>query len=334
MSNTAAPLRVFVCEFITGGGLGGAPLAGGLAHEGDLMLTRVLQDLADTGRVDLSLTRDRRMAPLDLPARVIPVTATESIWSRWEECVRQCDAVLPIAPETGGVLERLSRLVLANGKLLLGSAPEAIRIAASKIETAELLASHGISTVTTVTVRDPIPSARDGWVIKPDDGAGCEHTYHFATLGSLRSWLPCAEENQIVQPYLPGIAASASVFCHEGSAWLLACNRQMVELIDGELHCTGIAVNALAGSQDQVKPIIEQVARILPGLGGYVGIDLVFTTRGPVVMEINPRLTTAYAGLRNCMAINPGALLLELLIDGKPLAYDVRALGSRLVALT
>ncbi len=34
------------------------------------------------------------------------------------------------------------------------------------------------------------------------------------------------------------------------------------------------------------------------------------------------------------MGINPGALLLDLLIDGKPPAYDVRALGSRLVALT
>jgi len=298
------------------------------------MLTRVLQDLADTGRVDLSLTRDRRMAPLDLPVRIIPVTATESIWSQWEECVRQCDAVLPIAPETGGVLERLSRLVLASGKLLLGSAPEAIRIAASKIETAELLASHGISAVNTVTVRDPIPSAGDGWVVKPDDGAGCEHTYHFATLDSLRSRLPCAEENQIVQPYLPGIAASASLFCHEGSAWLLACNRQMVSCINGELRCNGIAVNALAGYADQIKPIMEQVARILPGLSGYVGIDLVFTARGPVVMEINPRLTTAYVGLRDCMAINPGALLLELLIDGKPLGYDVRAVGSRFVAST
>ncbi len=297
------------------------------------MLARVLQDLADTGRVDLSLTRDRRMAPLDLPVRVIPVTATESIWSRWEECVRQCDAVLPIAPETGGVLERLSRLVLANGKLLLGSAPEAIRIAASKIETAELLASHGISTVTTVTVRDPIASARDGWVVKPDDGAGCEHTYHFATLDNLRSWLQHAEENHVVQPYLPGIAASASFICHDGSAWLLACNRQMVNCIGGELHCTGIGVNALAGYADQVKPIIEQVARILPGLSGFVGVDLVFTRRGPVVVEVTPRLTTAYVGLRDCMAINPGALLLDL-IDGKPPAHDVRALGSRLVALT
>ncbi|MGH8659932.1 MAG: ATP-grasp domain-containing protein [Gammaproteobacteria bacterium] len=311
-----------------------APLAVGLVHEGDLMLTRVLLDLADTGRVDLSFIRDRRMAPLDLPARVIPVSATESIWSRWEECVRQCDAVLPIAPESGGVLERLSRLVVANHKLLLGSAPEAVRIAASKIETAELLARHGIPTLTTVTVRDPIPYAPDGWVVKPDDGAGCEHTHHFATRDSLRSWLQHAEENHVVQPYLPGIAASASLICHAGSAWLLACNRQMVNCIGGELHCTGIGVNALPGYEDQVKPIIEQVARILPGLSGFVGVDLVFTRRGPVVVEINPRLTTAYVGLRDCMAINPGALLLDLLIDGKPPAHDVRALGSCLVALT
>lgn len=298
------------------------------------MLTRVLGDLADTGRVDLSLTRDRRMAPLDLPARVIPVSATESIWSQWEECIGKCDGVLPIAPETGGVLERLSRLVVANGKVLLGSAPQAIRIAASKIETAELLASRGTPTVTTLTVRDPIPYARDGWVVKPDDGAGCEHTYRFANLDSLQSWLQHAERNHVVQPYLPGIAASASVFCHEGSAWLLACNRQMVGCINGELRCNGVAVNALTEYADQVKPIIEQVARILPGLSGFVGVDLVLTTQGPVVMEINPRITTAYVGLRDCTGINPGALLLDLLIDGKPPAIDMRALGSRLVALT
>jgi predicted ATP-grasp superfamily ATP-dependent carboligase len=36
----------------------------------------------------------------------------------------------------------------------------------------------------------------------------------------------------------------------------------------------------------------------LPGLRGFVGIDVVWhPQRGPVVIEVNPRLTVAYAGL-------------------------------------
>ena len=34
---------------------------------------------------------------------------------------------------------------------------------------------------------------------------------------------------------------------------------------------------------------------------------------GPVVLEINPRLTTSYVGLRPALGRNPAALVLELL---------------------
>jgi len=40
------------------------------------------------------------------------------------------------------------------------------------------------------------------------------------------------------------------------------------------------------------------VAATLPGLRGFVGIDLVWhAQRGPVLIEINPRLTCSYVGL-------------------------------------
>lgn len=329
----AIPLQVFVCEFITGGGLGTDPLPAGLAREGDMMLRRVLEDLADTGRVGLTTTRDPRMPPLDLPVTVIHASPTESIWDQWQQCMQRCDAVLPIAPETGGVLERLSRLVLANGKLLMGSTPLAVRIAANKLATAKWLARHGIPTVPTFPLKGPIPSSPHGWVVKPDDGAGCEDTYYIDTLDQLEP-RALRRANAVVQPYLHGIAASASLLCLKGQAWLLACNRQRVECKAGRLRCTGIEVNALAGYQQDVQAMIAQIACALPGLRAYVGIDLVITARGPVVMEINPRLTTAYVGLRDCMEINPGALLLELLIDGKAPPEGARAHGSYTIALT
>jgi predicted ATP-grasp superfamily ATP-dependent carboligase len=54
----------------------------------------------------------------------------------------------------------------------------------------------------------------------------------------------------------------------------------------------------------------------VPGLAGFVGVDLVLADGGPVVVEINPRLTTAYLGLRRACAANVAALALEAL-DGR-----------------
>jgi predicted ATP-grasp superfamily ATP-dependent carboligase len=42
----------------------------------------------------------------------------------------------------------------------------------------------------------------------------------------------------------------------------------------------------------------------LPGLQGYVGVDLVLTNQEAWLMEINPRLTTTYIGLRQVIQLN------------------------------
>jgi predicted ATP-grasp superfamily ATP-dependent carboligase len=42
----------------------------------------------------------------------------------------------------------------------------------------------------------------------------------------------------------------------------------------------------------------------VPGLQGCFGIDFVQTAGGPVVIEINPRLTSSYAGLKAALGIN------------------------------
>jgi predicted ATP-grasp superfamily ATP-dependent carboligase len=48
----------------------------------------------------------------------------------------------------------------------------------------------------------------------------------------------------------------------------------------------------------------------IPGLRGYVGVDLVLTNAGPVLIEVNPRLTTAYLGVRASINENVAALAL------------------------
>jgi predicted ATP-grasp superfamily ATP-dependent carboligase len=54
------------------------------------------------------------------------------------------------------------------------------------------------------------------------------------------------------------------------------------------------------------------VAKAIPGLRGFVGIDLVWHPRcGPVVIEVNPRVTCAYVGLSASLGRNLAAELLR-----------------------
>ena len=56
----------------------------------------------------------------------------------------------------------------------------------------------------------------------------------------------------------------------------------------------------------------QSVCRAIPGLWGYVGVDLIMTEEGPVVLEVNPRLTTSYVGLSQSIGINLASLMLQL----------------------
>ncbi|HSS45819.1 MAG TPA: ATP-grasp domain-containing protein [Burkholderiales bacterium] len=314
-------MRIFVYEHITGGGLLDQALPARLAREGGVMLTALLRDLADIPEVEIITSRDPRLPALDQPAKVLVPQNAEEAALVFRDGAEMADAVWPIAPETGGVLEHLSRSVLEQDKILLGSRPEAVRLAASKLATSRQLARHGISAVPTYAATDRISDTAEGWVVKPDDGAGCGDTHWFSTLEATRHWLSrtTGAEYYVLQPFIPGKALSLSLLCRAGQAFLLSCNNQRVVVRDGQFHFLGSVVNAMIDGDGAFAELARRVAAAIPGLWGYVGIDLVQSETGAVVMEVNPRLTTSYAGLREALGCNPAALVLGLLDDAKPL---------------
>ena len=78
----------------------------------------------------------------------------------------------------------------------------------------------------------------------------------------------------------------------------------------------GCQVNALYDADGHWQSLAGRVALAIPELWGYAGIDLILGPDGPVILEINPRLTTSYAGLRSATGENPAALVLDLLRTG------------------
>jgi predicted ATP-grasp superfamily ATP-dependent carboligase len=312
-------LRLLICEYVTGGGCLGQPLPASLAREGHMMLAALVKDVAAVGGIEIVSVRDARLGVPDLPAAFRTLGATDDPWRAWGDAFETVDAVWPIAPETGGALTRLSELVLSAGRRLIGSRPRGVALAASKQAAARHLAAHDIPVVPTLPAealrRDDLPPARYGWVAKPDDGAGAESTRLFRHREEMQRWLAAMPERAgfVVQPYVEGVAASLSMLCQDGRAWLLSCNRQEIAIEDGLFRFRGSIVGGLEERRPRYEPVAAAVAAAMPELWGYVGIDLVDGEAGALVLDVNPRLTTSYVGLRDAIGMNPARLVLDLI---------------------
>jgi predicted ATP-grasp superfamily ATP-dependent carboligase len=200
---------------------------------------------------------------------------------------------------------------LTSGLALLGSRPDAIAVASSKLATARLLARAGIAVAAVVASEQELPAGLREIVAKPDDGAGCQDTLLFGDRDELRAWCrQHAQANTVLQAYVRGEARSHSLLCCDGRVRMLACNRQHVEIHEGVFRFNGVRVNAVA--PQPYATLASAIARAMPGLWGLCGVVFVETGAGPVVIEVNPRLTTSYAGLHRALGINPARLVLEL----------------------
>ena len=290
-----------------------------------MMRDALLRDLAAMPEIAVSLTHDARLpapgAGVVGGVEAIRIDPQQDVSAVWREGMRQADASWIIAPETGGILSALNGLALAQGDLI-GCAPAVVDRMADKFETFRALSAAGITTLPTIRATSwpaASPATVTGaWVVKPDDGVGCEGVRYFPDTSALQDWLAQhATSRYLIQPYQPGEAASLSMVCRQGRACLLSCNRQQVQIKDGVFHYSGSTVNALTHRWDSFEALAQDIAAAFPGLHGYVGVDVIVAGEVLYVVEINPRLTTSYAGLHASLGCNPARLILDFLYNDR-----------------
>ena len=149
-STRPLPSAILVHEYVTGGGWPTPDPPPRLAAEALAILRALLADLRAWGRFPVVATRDRRLHSTPLTAdRVVDLDA-EVYPTRVVELARECGAALVVAPEGGGALEQLSRLLSDNGVCLLGSLPEAVAVAADKWECHRRFSRAGLPTPRTI----------------------------------------------------------------------------------------------------------------------------------------------------------------------------------------
>lgn len=302
-----APLKVLAFDYASAGGPMTRRLPQSLRRQGDMLLQALQADL-------------RALPGVELTSMALPHDASQEFQDqaafseRFAACMAAADAVWPLASESEGLLERLSHDILHAKRILLGSAPGAVRVAASKLKVARALADAGVPVAATYSPHAILPDEPGPWVVKPDDGAGCYNIRLFSDRAAALAWIrAAAAEDYVLQPFVAGKLGSLSLLCCDGVARVLSCNVERMAMRNNRFHFLGSTVNGMGDHDGSLDRLAQRVAAAIPSLWGYVGVDFVLTAEGAVVLDVNPRLTAAYAGLHASIGRNPAGLVIELL---------------------
>ncbi len=332
-------MKIFVHESITGGGLGSSMIVPTLLAEGRMMLDALLTDLLRLEEHQLLLLIDRRrLEQVPLHPRLRVVDGRRGYHRIFREMVEEADAALLVAPETAGLLEGITAIVEASGKLVLGSSTAGIKVAGDKALTYQLLKTSGIPTPETHRIRhvdDTATLARHlGYpvVIKSLDGVGCQSVFIARRELELQralgaAWREMGPEVLLLQPYAEGVHASVSLVTDGVRSLPLTLNLQEIRGRT-RLRYHGGRVPLEHPLRSLAFRRAEQVVMAIPGLKGYVGIDMVLTDRDAVVIEVNPRLTTSYVGIQRVLRQNLATLILDAVGGRLPDPGQIQIVGT------
>jgi len=332
-------MRIFVYEFLTGGGLldegGAAADVQSLHDEGAAMVAALAGDFAALSEVEVTILRDAR-SPLVTPpgVRVCEVASGESEKRAFASAAAEADWTVVIVPELDGRLVERCSLVAESGGRLLGTSDRGLAIACDKHATAEHLRTAGVA-----SPRGWAIDASATWpalvrypaVIKPRDGAGSQGVRLLrAAPERLLSATPFSPPERIpgwgqagyrLEEFCPGEAVSVALVCGpDGQFALPPCRQKLSQ--DGRFVYLGGSLPVAPDLANRAASLAKRAVAALPGALGYVGVDLVLGADhdggNDFVIEINPRLTTSYIGLRVVARENLAAALLDVAEGRRP----------------
>jgi predicted ATP-grasp superfamily ATP-dependent carboligase len=326
-------MHFFLYEWASGGGLVNEPgvLPASLVREGVTLVGLLAADLTRIAGARVTALRDPRVVQLAMHGgEIIDVQSSAEHFEEFERFAAAADATILIAPEFDGILLKAARHVVACGGRLLSPPPDFVRIATDKHETCKRLAAAGVPVPTGVVLEPeqklPVDFSYPA-VLKPVHGAGSQDTFLVA---SPHDEPPPYAWPRRLERYMPGLAASVAFLCGPaGRVPLTPCKQRISE--DGQLRYQGGELPLAAGLGQRAVALADRVLAALPDARGYVGVDLVLG-RDPggaedFVVEVNPRLTTSYVGLRAAATSNLAEAMIRVAEgDASPVEFFARSL--------
>ena len=328
-------MKVIVYEHGSGGGYAGQPIPPAVLSEGFGMLRSIVADFKAAGH-EVTVLLDARISKLNPPLdaeSVVPIFYPKEPAKFLSSIAKINDALYIIAPETGKTLQSFVELAEKTKKTSLNCESNAIEKVADKAVFYETLQKLAVTPKTVIlNLDDGLAKAKQkvkkelGYpvVLKPADGISCSGLSLVNEEAQLAKAVAkisaeCSSKRFIAQEFVRGEAASVSLLSTGKKAMALSLNKQNIILASSD------AISSYQGGivpfdhwlKQEAFKVAEKVAEAFSGLRGYVGIDFVLTEHKPFVVDINPRLTTSYIGLRKVAGFNVAQALVNAVLEGR-----------------
>ena len=314
-------MRIFVGEYVCGGGLANLPMEQipqSLRREGSAMLHAVAADLAEFSEivvaVDSRFDASRLQESIGSGIELKQMDSDTALWSQWVAAADQCDAALIVAPESNGVLAQAVAMLRAGGVDVIAGSGDFLRTASDKLLTAKALTLAGVAHPMHMALSDRKNAKKlakfERFVVKPRDGCGTNEIQTFDTLEDAKAEL---EENQLLQAWMPGKPVSIAMVASATQQVFLPAVGQEIE----DRTCEYAGGQGPLGDDAQrrlTNLAVRAIEAMPPTVRGFVGFDMLLGSRPSedYVIEINPRLTTSYVGLRRMIHGNLAARLFDI----------------------
>lgn len=326
-------MKLLVYEHVSGGGFADESIPANILSEGFGMLRTLISDFKAAGH-NVTTTLDSRIARINPPIGadcVVPVFSSHETQVNIHKFAESADAVYIIAPETGGVLKSFVELIEQTGAASLNCLACSIEKVSDKIAFYESMRKLELPLPEMII----FPVAKDlkeikkvirrrltfPMIFKPSDGVSCSGLSIVRNeeqiVGAVdKIKMSSSNKHLLVQELVEGVAASVSLFSTGSNAVSISLNRQDIT-IETPDNCSSYSGGvAPFGHPLETKAfeVAEKLVKSVPNLRGYVGVDFVLTENEAVTIEVNPRLTTSYVGLRNVINFNPAQAMVNAVL--------------------
>ncbi|MFX0103898.1 MAG: ATP-grasp domain-containing protein [Candidatus Hodarchaeota archaeon] len=327
---------IFIFEFVSGGGFSKVNIPISLFCEGFGMLRSIITDFKALD-FEIYTILDYRIFFLSsfIQADLVEkVNFNDDYLKIFKNFAKDCKYVFIIAPESSNVLYKLTKVVNDYDKIILSTNLRGIKLGSSKIRTCKFFKKNNVLTPRTYA----IPYKKEYLdlnfivqkhrklncpiVIKPEDGVGAESIYYFEKENQIINYF---KENKginddrrkfILQEFIEGRDLSISMISSpnlfDQNPIILSVNSQFINIKELKPEYFG-GCTPLGNYKEILKDLSIITKKIdFSKFDGYIGID--FIEKYPssfYFIEINPRLTTSYIGLRNVINLNCAELILN-----------------------
>lgn len=333
--------HLFIFEFVSGGGYNQHDIPSSLFCEGFAMLRSTVEDFKKLG-FKITTLIDERISYLSQYLNCDEVKIVKNyddFLKRYIKCVKSSTCCFVIAPEFSKHLYNLTQIVKDYKKRLLSIDLDGVLLGTSKIETYKFFKDNKVNTPKSYKIPlkddffdvdfviEKFNQLGRSIIIKPDDGAGSELIFRFEHKDQIKRFFNTLTENldvnrnYLVQEYIKGDDLSISIINTTNpkktkimDQVILSINTQELQHVDTnkEFHYLGgfSPVDNYEVLRDKLVEILKFMD--LTNFRGYFGIDFIKKADNSIYfIEINPRLTTSYIGIRNILDYNPLGLLLN-----------------------